>query len=82
MYKTKTYLDLERDLEWDLDLEWREPSLERAGECAGERLADFPEPRGLTLLEPDRESCTGQTHRGQNKYTRNRQTDWRERHTG
>lgn len=47
---------MERDREWDLDLECLEPSLERAGEWAGERLADFPEPLGLTLLEADRES--------------------------
>lgn len=51
-----SYLDLERDREWDLDLECLEPSLERAGEWARERLADFPEPLGLTLLEADRES--------------------------
>lgn len=42
-------LDRDRDLEW----EWQEPSFERAGERAGEWLADFPEPRGLMLLDAE-----------------------------
>jgi len=48
-----TYPDF--DLERDRDLEW-EPSLERAGDRPGERLADFPEPLGLTLRDAERDS--------------------------
>lgn len=47
-------LDLERDQ--DLERERWDPSLERAGERTGERLADFPEPRGLALLEAERDA--------------------------
>lgn len=53
--KTEThYLDFDLEGECDLDLEWREPSLERAGE----RLALLTEPRGDPLLEAGRESWT------------------------
>lgn len=58
--KCITYLDFDldrdRDRDQDLEREWWEPSLERAGERAGERLADFPEPRGLKLLDAERDS--------------------------
>lgn len=50
-----SHLDLVRDRDRDLDLEWREPSFD----CAGERLLDFAEPRGDTLLKPG-ESWTEQ----------------------
>lgn len=60
MAETYPDLDLERDR--DLERERREPSLEWAGERAGERLADFPEPRGLTLLEAERDSWMNHTH--------------------
>lgn len=49
------YLDLDR--ERDLDLERREPPLERTGE----RLADFAEPRGDSLLERRGESWADET---------------------
>lgn len=48
-------MDLDR--ERDLDLERREPSLERAGE----RLADLAEPQGDALLEPLCESWADKT---------------------
>ncbi len=57
--RNPSYLDFDLDRERDLDLERREPSLERAGE----RLVDFTEPRGEALLEPGRESWTDQTPR-------------------
>lgn len=53
-------LDLER--ERDFERECREPALEWAGERAGERLADFPEPRALTLREAERDSWRNHTH--------------------
>lgn len=51
-----THPDLDLDRDQDLERECRDPSFERAGERAGERLADFPEPRGLKLLEEERDS--------------------------
>ena len=53
---TVTHPDLDLERERDLDREWREPSLELAGERAGERLADFPEPCGLALPDAERDS--------------------------
>ena len=52
----ETHPDLDLERERDLEREWREPSLELAGERAGERLADFPEPCGLTLPDAERDS--------------------------
>lgn len=48
-----TYSDLERDRERDLE---RESRLERAVECAREWLVDLCEPRGLALLDSERDS--------------------------
>ncbi len=61
--QTVTNPDFDLDRDRDLEREWREPSFERAGDRAGERLADFPEPRGLTLLDAERDSWTNHTHK-------------------
>lgn len=53
---TVTYPDFDLDRDQDLERERWEPSFEWAGERPGERLTDFPESRGLKLLEAERDS--------------------------
>lgn len=56
-----THPDLDLDRDRELERECRVPSFERADERAGEWLADFPEPRGLTLLDAEWDSWTNHT---------------------
>lgn len=55
------YLDRDLERERDFERECRESSFEWAGECAGERLADLPERRGLALLDAERDSWINHT---------------------
>lgn len=57
-----THQDFDLDRERDLERERWEPPFEWAGERAGERLTDFPERRGLTLPDAERDSWTNHIH--------------------
>lgn len=75
-WDTFAHRDFDLDRDRDLEREWWEPSFDPAGEWAGERLADFPEPRGLALLDAELDSWMDHTHQHMSCQHQQEATKW------